>query len=277
MKTFRFIGMALFAILMCVNFAACSSGDDEPETNEEGVVTNEKKLVEMKMVEDGESITYTFSYDEKSRVTTVKIVEVDTDYDETDTYTVNYTWGDGIIMGSGSGTNEAYTLKDGLITSAELDDKYDDETDYSFTYNLSKQLVKMNIKEYAYQTYTTTNTYTWSNNRITMMESEDEWSNETSKVSYGNKTCKGYFPLGAYGVHFNLAFVHPELLGMRTNQLPSQIYTKWDSEWDSEEDTEDITYSFTNDGYIESCTIKETEVYNGEEDVDITIWTFKWQ
>ena len=30
MKTFRMIGMALFAVFMCVNFAACSSDDDGP-------------------------------------------------------------------------------------------------------------------------------------------------------------------------------------------------------------------------------------------------------
>lgn len=29
MKTFRFIGMALLAIVMCVNFASCSSDNDE--------------------------------------------------------------------------------------------------------------------------------------------------------------------------------------------------------------------------------------------------------
>ena len=30
MKTFRFIGIALFAVLMCVNLASCSSSDDDP-------------------------------------------------------------------------------------------------------------------------------------------------------------------------------------------------------------------------------------------------------
>lgn len=29
MKTFRFIGMALFAVLMCVNFASCSDSDED--------------------------------------------------------------------------------------------------------------------------------------------------------------------------------------------------------------------------------------------------------
>ena len=31
MKTFRLIGMALLAVVMCVNFASCSSDDDEEE------------------------------------------------------------------------------------------------------------------------------------------------------------------------------------------------------------------------------------------------------
>ena len=32
MKTLRFIGMAIVAVIMCVNFAACSD-DDEEEAN----------------------------------------------------------------------------------------------------------------------------------------------------------------------------------------------------------------------------------------------------
>lgn len=34
MKTFRMIGMALFAVLMCVNLASCSSDDDDEVTEE---------------------------------------------------------------------------------------------------------------------------------------------------------------------------------------------------------------------------------------------------
>lgn len=33
MRTFRLIGMALIAMLMCVNFTACSSDDDENDAN----------------------------------------------------------------------------------------------------------------------------------------------------------------------------------------------------------------------------------------------------
>lgn len=46
MKTFKFIGMALFAVLMCVNIASCGSSDDDPivETEEGGVVVSGKKM-----------------------------------------------------------------------------------------------------------------------------------------------------------------------------------------------------------------------------------------
>ena len=38
MKTFRLIGMVLFAIMMCVNFPACSSDDDEENFESSRVV-----------------------------------------------------------------------------------------------------------------------------------------------------------------------------------------------------------------------------------------------
>ena len=35
MKTFRMIGMALMAVLMCVNFTSCSEDDDPTEVKSE--------------------------------------------------------------------------------------------------------------------------------------------------------------------------------------------------------------------------------------------------
>ena len=45
MKTLRLVGMALFAVLMCVNFASCSSDDDPTEESPQyELVTSGKKL-----------------------------------------------------------------------------------------------------------------------------------------------------------------------------------------------------------------------------------------
>ena len=61
MKTFRLIGMALLAIVMCVNFTSCSD-DEEPSKNDDGVITNQKRLMEIKKTNaEGSLEIYTFS------------------------------------------------------------------------------------------------------------------------------------------------------------------------------------------------------------------------
>ena len=61
---------------------------------------------------------------------------------------------------------------------------------------------------------------------------------------------------------------------MRTNYLPLKITSKDD---DDDVAIKELSYTFTTDGYVETCTIKETEVYGGNTDIDTTIYTFKWQ
>lgn len=57
MKTFRMIGMALFAVLMCVNFTSCSSEDeDEVEIPEDFSIIGTWKMIEGDM--DSWTITF---------------------------------------------------------------------------------------------------------------------------------------------------------------------------------------------------------------------------
>ena len=59
MKTFRLIGIAIMAILISVNFASCSSDDDEEETNSE----YKALLGSWQMSEqDGDYFSYKFFY-----------------------------------------------------------------------------------------------------------------------------------------------------------------------------------------------------------------------
>ena len=66
MKTFRLIGMALLAL--CVTFASCSSDDEETTKNEDGIVTNQKRLVELRMTEENEVSITQYSYDSQGRL-----------------------------------------------------------------------------------------------------------------------------------------------------------------------------------------------------------------
>lgn len=67
MKTFRLIGMALLAVVMSMNFTSCSD-DDEPSKNDDGVITNQKQLVELRMTYEDEVSITEYSYDSNGKL-----------------------------------------------------------------------------------------------------------------------------------------------------------------------------------------------------------------
>lgn len=259
MKIFRLIGMALLAIVMSVNLASCSSDDDEITKDDDGVITNEKKLVEIEEAyEDGTNVM-TLSYDSKGKL--ISIVEKDSYSSESDI--INITWGENIVKESSKGESITYSLTDGLVRSGSESDG----RDYSFAYNSSKQLITY---QYGDEYDSNTRTLTWENGKVTKIT----YNKDISEIVYSNQTCKGYFPLMALMVEddFKLMIAHPELIGMRNNQLPSQTTYK-EGNW---EDKEEYTYKLNKDGYVESCTvISKRSGYN--TDTYTTTYTFKWE
>ena len=140
MKTLRLLGMALIAIFVSVNFAACSSDDDEIIKDDDGVITNEKKLVEMKETYKDDTNVMTFSYDSKGKLISV----VEKDYSN-ESYITNITWGKNIVKESFNSGNDAitYSIIDGLArTGLEPNGN-----SYSFAYNSSKQLTTYMAKK----------------------------------------------------------------------------------------------------------------------------------
>lgn len=198
--------MALVAMLMCVNFTACSS-DDEIIKDDDGVVTNEKKLVEMKETYDSKDDVHvdvmTFSYDSKGKLITV----VQKCSDDNSSDITNITWGENTVKESSDGESTTYSINDGLVrTGLESEGR-----NYSFAYNSSKQLTTYQYGDK--KDDLTTRTLTWENGKVTKMDYE---GSETSEINYGNQTCKGYFPLMAFMVEddFKLMLAHPELVAL---------------------------------------------------------------
>ena len=74
---------------------------------------------------------------------------------------------------------------------------------------------------------------------------------------------------------FKVMLAHPELVGLRTTQLPIQIYNKEDYY----ETTSKLTYKLDKDRYLESCTENSTEeaVSNGTTYTYTTTYTFTWE
>lgn len=307
MRTFRLIGMALIAVLISVNFTACSSDDDEIIKDDDGVVTSEKKLMEMKETYDSKDDVHvdvmTFSYDSKGKLITV----VQKCSDDNSSDITNITWGENTFKESSNGEYTTYSINDGLVrTGLESNGR-----DYSFAYNSSKQLTTYQYGDKDGDT--TTRTLTWENGKVTKMTYEDD---EPSTITYGNQTCKGYFPLIVLMVEddFKAMLAHPELIGMRATQLPTQSHSKevqkgehYDDYFKEtykyeniKEETTKFTYKLTTDGYVESVTMEETDIEtykysfqdkNGDgkisddernitdtrTDTYTTTYTFKWE
>ena len=235
--------MALLAIIMSVNFTACSSDDDPVNGNENS--GSEKKLTKIHLSKDMVIITYT--YDEKNRL--IKSIRTGKNY----TWETKFTWGTDIIIAESDSRNQTYYLENNLIV-----DYNNWET---FQYNSSKQIIATEeggIKR----------NFTWNNNKLI---EEQEYS-DILTFNYKGQTCKGFFPLMpmlAFDFSetriYELYFAHPNLVGLQTQQLPCDL-TYFSSNTERKYTFE---YTFTKDGYVESCTMKEGNYVN--------VITFEWE
>lgn len=266
MKTFRLISAALLAVLMCANFASCSKDDDAANTdvggNDEGgnqeVTVSEKKLV--KMVSNEE--TYTFSYDDEGRLSSA----TDTD-DDGDKYSYKFVWGDDAVVvkyeyatasgyTNGKTYTETYTLKDGLVQ-----DWMSDNYSGTYSYNNSNRLIKA---EFTSKDWTIN--AVWDKDKLVSVKTSDTYGPYTSSIlTYGETSCKkGYFPLISNIIELEevLFMAHPEIVGIRTNQLPN-TYSPYDEEIS-------MTYEYDKEGYISKIKMKN-------EDGDSDTYTLTWK
>ena len=276
MKTFRLIGAALLAVLMCANFASCSKDDDAATTdgggNDEGgnqqVTVNEKKLVKMvgTLSYDSDTYTYTytytFSYDNEGRLSSA----IDTD-DDGDKDSYKFIWGDDAVVvkcehtggyGPDYTKTYTYTLKDGLVQSY-VDDDNDTGT---YSYNSSNSLIKAEFTSKGY-----TINAVWNKDKLVSVRHSyaNYGSGTPSILTYGESCKKGYFPLisDIIGWEDVLFMAHPEIAGMRTNQLPNTYSYADDEEFS-------LTYEYDKEGYISKIKMKD-------EDGDSETYTLTWK
>ena len=274
MKTFRLVSAALLAVLMCANFASCSKDDDGANTdgggNDEGgnqeVTVSEKKLVKMvgTLSYDSDTYTYnyTFSYDDESRLSSATYNDSYGDIENS-----KLIWGDDAVVvkcehtvGNGPDYTETYTytLKDGLVQSY-VDDDNDTGT---YSYNSSNSLIKAEFTRKGY-----TINAVWNKDKLVSVRHSyaNYGSGTPSILTYGETTCKkGYFPLisDIIGWEDVLFMAHPEIAGMRTNQLPN-TYSPGDEEFS-------LTYEYDKEGYISKIKMKN-------EDGDSETYTLTWK
>ena len=116
MKTLRFIGVALFTVLMSVSFSACGGSDDDDNNGGGDTPSVSKHLVKITMQEGNNTFCNEYTYDSNGRV--VKVVNKKNGNDSGHTI---YTYTDNLIVkeqyytGSNTVSETRYELENGLI------------------------------------------------------------------------------------------------------------------------------------------------------------------
>ncbi|MBP3551068.1 MAG: hypothetical protein J6J57_05430 [Alistipes sp.] len=244
MKKLGFIGMAVMAMLVSANLSSCSKEDG----NSSGFVNkyaNEKKIT--KIV--SESVTYaqtsrtttTFKYDSNGR-----LIETIDEYkgpnnQEESRGIAQYTWTNTAVI-----YTEEYEIKSthhGNFTET-----------YKFKYGLSNGLVRSvdygdgdseNLSYNEDGRYDNEGTWEWNGDKLICVLGD-------YKVLYTyGEPCKSgyYYPIADIDASA-LFLAHPELLGVRTKQLPVSCKGSGYYAQDVSPYTSTYEYEFDTEGYI---------------------------
>ena len=264
MRFCRFFGVALTAILLSVNFTSCSKSEDNKTSTGGENFANEKRLVKLVEKYTLNSTEYeqttTFKYDDKKRV--IESHEVSKKSNgATSTFDAQYIWGDDVIqflaqeISNEGGRDEGpikytqeLTIKNGLVQS--LDD----------------EVVSYNSKGRYNETVT------WDNDKLVYEQTGDI----DYRYTYKGVICqKGYFPLWGNllgGIIEGLFTAHPELVGIRTQQLPANaICAKHYIDSSKEGLATTYEYEFDNEGYITKITIQDSA------EGSVSTYTLTWE
>ena len=260
MKTFRFIGTNLLTIIIVMNLISC--GKDTTGKTEDGAGTiSSKKISLMTSSSDYGEYTYSFSYDSNGRLT--EAIKTFQNECNDQRYDYSIVWGDDAIMVNcqkwdfgemyGSYTT-MYNLENGLIIAEN-----DNECIYS--YNSTNRLIKIEEESW-------TANALWDGDKLMSHTSGDEYYNYNYVFSYG-KSCNGYAPHIALLVYDNycLFMAHPELIGVRTKQMPTS-YEFWQT--DAGKSTTTFAYEFDSDGYV-------TKIVEQDEDDSSVTYCVTWE
>ena len=210
------IGIALMAVLMCVNFTSCSEDDDTTDNGGGNAVTDGNRITKVVSASEDWVETRTYSYDNNGRL--VEATEIDEHNGGSRTRTYQFVWGDNTILVnygeesvSRSGYTDSYivTLENGLVRNISDNDGNSNTLIYS-----NNRLAEIVDRS----------TVVWNGDKVKSISDAGEgW---TCTFSY-EKSYKGYSPLflGALDFSFDaiLFEAHPEIIGMQTSQLPTSL------------------------------------------------------
>lgn len=198
MKTFKLIGMALLAVVMCVNFASCSSDDDEEGKSDNPFTGGGKKLssVVVKTDYSYSDNVINFTYNSDGYLIRAK--------DKWKTYT--YSWSENTITIVSSEQETAMiTLNNSKIKSYEDDDEI-----ILFFYDSNNYLSSTNCNGKEYD-------FTWDAGNLIEVDETKQTFDKSMKSTSVMAIIEDYDnpyedAIGGWGMQLLLA-AHPNLFG----------------------------------------------------------------
>ena len=235
MKTFRLLTSAAIAVLMCYFFASCSKDGSNVK------FSKQKRISELKLSYDNEEPDiFSLQYDERDRL--IKVTLVDENGMAIEEY-ASFVWGDDVIERTDDWPYTMY-LENGLMQTRT--------TGYKFTYNKSNRLAKMEINSGGLSI----NEYIWDADKLIRITSD---SGYTQEITYKEKCKKGYYPIMGIEIDYEnyfLSLAHPELIGVRTTQLPTMV--KYGN---TEYYIDTYSYEFDAEGYVSKVVVSDSDGY----------------
>lgn len=270
MRTFRLIGMALLAIVLCINFVSCSD-DEELDSNK-----SQKNITQIiESYNSGEKRITTLEYDADGN-----LIGLDEggEYYETITYSDNQISITIHDMGSMNGpwTNKYY-LNAGRIIQSE--DGYNGDV-YIYKYDEKKQLIEQTEKS-KYGTDKVTK-YTWNNGNIIKCEYpknenlNGDYEYTSTIYAYTDIPSTKGFSLaglqlqGGFDNYYTAEILYQKgYFGVYPKNLVS-TYINYNND-NTEESNIVLTYSFNNEGYISNINVKNLIDKESEENGTIKV------
>lgn len=259
MKTFKFLQFMLMSVLL-LGFVACGGDDDEetPSKNPSNPVSlGFKKLVKMKIDNEaygtGTEESYLFEYNKDGDLISVEWEEDD------DKESFTYKWGKNELVVYCDGDLEfQYEISDGKIVAGEQDSEV-----YEYQYD-SNGYIETYVESDEYEQEEEVSEFKWSDDRLSRVVKtySDLWGEYETVYSfvYSTKECEGFFPL--IGERFNdddpLCYAAPWMFGAVQQSLPNKVKIADDG---SSIETRTYSYTYDDDGYLKSCTIRNDDGY----------------
>ena len=271
------IGMAMAAILVCLNFTSCDPDSDGSSGGPAGTHgsggNGGKRLVKFMRydVVDGKkepNESVEFVYGANGNVTETHEgyrSYIDGNW-KTDIYKYVWSSNSSFTTSWDEDEEEKYMLDNGRVSKIVYSSSYDDEVEeYYLDY------AKGYIKEYGEYleggVRDTYYTYSWIDGKLTSVSA----GNKMTTFLYDDKTTKGFFPLLCQCLEgldetYNL-IAQPELVGAKMTNLPTEMTGSYS--------TMTFEYEFDSEGYVTGCYIRETRDYSSN--AQVSYYAFYWE